>query len=86
MDRLAKKEYELARKYFCKAREVLLEAQLDAAGSLNAQDRSLLAYIEEMSVAVIEQAAQAAARGDYVGILGTDEVPPGTPCEGGGGG
>lgn len=84
MDRLARHEYDLARKYFCKARATLLEAQLDAAEPLGLDDRHLLAYVDEMAVTVVEDAVRAKARGEYHGILGTAEVPAGTHCEGGG--
>jgi len=75
---LEKKQYDLSRRYFCSARQVLLDLQSENSG-LSSDDRRLLEYVDLTSREVIVKALDDA---DYNGVLGSDLLAPGTECDG----
>jgi hypothetical protein len=75
---LEEQQYDLARRYYCSVRQVMLDFESER-GRLSSRDRRLLAYAEELSREVI---AMAQAKPDYNGLLGSDLIPSGTGCTG----
>ncbi len=75
---LDEREYDLARRYYCDSRQIMLDIESEQ-GELSSNDRDLLGHIEQMSQKVITLAKNDA---DYHGVLGTELLPAGTGCGG----
>jgi len=75
---LDEREYDLARRYFCDSRQIMLNIESEQGG-LSSNDRDLLRHIEQMSQKVITLAKNDA---DYHGVLGTELLLAGTGCGG----
>lgn len=75
---LEEREYNLARRYYCSARQVMLDFESER-GRLSAHDQRLLVYVEELSREVIVRAQDDP---DYSGALGSGLIASGTGCTG----
>ena len=75
---LDKREYDLARRYFCDSRQIMLDLESEQ-GELSNNNRDLLEYVESMSREVIKRAKDDP---NYKGVLGTELLSPGTGCGG----
>lgn len=75
---LEEREYNLARRYYCSARQVMLDLESER-GRLSAHDRRLLVYVEELSREVIVRAQNDPS---YSGVLGSGLIASGTGCTG----
>ncbi len=75
---LEEREYNLARRYYCSARQVMLDFESER-GRLSAHDQRLLVYVEKLSREVIVRAQDDP---DYSGALGSGLIASGTDCTG----
>jgi hypothetical protein len=75
---LDEREYDLARRYYCDSRQIMLDLESEQ-GELSSNDRDLLEYVERVSREVIKRAKEDP---NYKGVLGTELLPSGTGCGG----
>jgi hypothetical protein len=75
---LEEQQYDIARRYYCSVRQVMLDFESER-GRLSSHDRRLLVYAEELSHEVIVRAQDDPS---YSGTLGSDLIPSGTGCTG----
>jgi hypothetical protein len=75
---LDERKYDLARRYYCDSRQIMLDIESEQGG-LSSSDRDLLGHIERMSRKVITLAKNDA---DYHGVMVIEWLLPGTGCGG----
>lgn len=72
------RHYDLARRLYCTAQSLLLQQLTpDMPAARRPRYEDLLAFVEKMSLQVIDEAT---GDPDYQGVLGGPEVPAGTSC------